>query len=122
LRHLSLKTIGKKFFKIFAFFLLFFHSDRQLRPDLKYPFAALSAETGAASAAPNSLVISKMVKARGWFDKLTITPTLQFLRLSQGFLQSSFSISISPAISAFFFATVQPFICFSRFSASNLDL
>ena len=35
--------------------------NRQLRPNLKYPFAALSAEGGAASAAPNSLAISKMV-------------------------------------------------------------
>jgi len=46
--------------------------NRQLRPDLKYPFAALSAEApyvpqgkGAASAAPNSLTISKMVNPRG---------------------------------------------------------
>jgi len=39
---------------------------------------------------------------------------------SSGFLQSSFSNSISPVISAFFFATVHPFICFSRFSASIL--
>ena len=39
--------------------------NRQLRPDLKYPFAALSAERGAASAAPNSLAISKMVSPEG---------------------------------------------------------
>ncbi|HLC94654.1 MAG TPA: hypothetical protein VJH96_03750 [Patescibacteria group bacterium] len=46
--------------------------NRQLRPDLKYPFAALSAEApyvpqgkGAASAAPNSLAISKMVSPQG---------------------------------------------------------
>jgi len=39
--------------------------NRQLRPNLKYPFAALSAEGGAASAAPNSLAISKMVTPAG---------------------------------------------------------
>ena len=39
--------------------------NRQLRPELKYPFAALSAEGGAASAAPTSASISKMVSHRG---------------------------------------------------------
>ena len=35
--------------------------NRQLRPELKYPFAALSAEGGAASAAPTFASISKLV-------------------------------------------------------------
>ena len=39
--------------------------NRQLRPDLKYPFAALSAEGGAASAAPNSANISILVSRLG---------------------------------------------------------
>ena len=39
--------------------------NRHLRPDLKYPFAALSAEGGAASAAPHSAAISKMVTPPG---------------------------------------------------------
>ena len=53
--------------------------NRQLRPALKYPFAALSAEhfdsaqckAGAASAAPNSATISILVTSRGIEPRLT---------------------------------------------------
>ncbi len=39
--------------------------NRRLSANLNYAFAALSAEAGAASAAPNSLTISKMVTLPG---------------------------------------------------------
>ena len=45
--------------------------NRRLSANLDYAFAALSAEGGAASAAPTSLAISKMVTRRG------IEPRLQ---------------------------------------------
>ena len=40
--------------------------NRQLRPNLKYPFAALSAEGGAASAPPTSASISLLVRPDGF--------------------------------------------------------
>ena len=43
----------------------FFLQDRRLSTTLDFPFAALSAEGGAASAAPNSLSISKIVSRAG---------------------------------------------------------
>jgi len=45
--------------------------NRQLRPNLKYPFAALSAEGGAASAAPTSASISLLVTPPGFEPELT---------------------------------------------------
>ena len=49
----------------------FFLKDRRLSADLNFPFAALSAEAGAASAAPTSNSISLLVTSRG------IEPRLQ---------------------------------------------
>ena len=43
----------------------FFLKDRRLSANLNFPFAALSAEAGAASAAPNQLSISKIVTPQG---------------------------------------------------------
>jgi hypothetical protein len=50
-------------------FCVFLHSFslRRLSATLDFPFAALSAEAGAASAAPSSFAISKLVKV---FDKI----------------------------------------------------
>jgi len=45
----------------------FFLMNRRLSANLDFPFAALSAEAGAASAAPTSFSISKMVNV---FDKI----------------------------------------------------
>ena len=44
----------------------FFLMNRRLSTNLDFPFAALSAEAGAASAAPNPLSISKIVSAPGF--------------------------------------------------------
>jgi hypothetical protein len=89
---------------------------RRLSATLDFPFAALSAEAGAASAAPTSFAISKIVTSEGWFDKLTIYPS-EFLTSSWFLLNRTNSLK-SPKIKAFFFATDHPFICFSLDSAS----